>query len=47
MHKQVFMQGAVGESAQQQSRDVFSFETTGLKEKKRKQFINICEGSLQ
>lgn len=34
VHKQVFMQGAVGESAQQQSSDVFSFETTVLGRKK-------------
>lgn len=35
VHKQVFVQGTVGESAQQQSSDVFSFETTGLKGKKK------------
>lgn len=35
VHKQVFMQGTVGESAQQQSSDVFSFETTGLEWKKK------------
>lgn len=46
-HKRVFMQGTVGESVQQQSGDVFSFEPTGLEQKKRKQLISICEGSLQ
>lgn len=44
------MQGTVGESAQQQSSDVFSFQTAVLewgKKKKRKLFIRTCEGSLQ
>lgn len=43
------MQGTVGESAQQQSSDVFSFQTAVLEwgKKKRKLFIRTCEGSLQ
>lgn len=36
LHKQACMPGAVGESAQQQSSDVFSFEKTGLGQKKKK-----------